>query len=144
MILLPLRSFLYNLPVITRYYKHVTIKSGKKTRHCKATVSILCLYVILYTLLLNYIPPTSTLAHSFAYFLISGYLLLTPHISGVDCITVAWTHFPCYFFFPKQRACSQAITLSICTLLGYIPTIHTEKNWDFFWNSIWIHVLRQR
>ena len=39
-------------------------------------------------------PPPPTLPHSFAYFLISGYLLLTPHISGVDCIAVAWTPEP--------------------------------------------------
>ena len=97
------------------------LSQGKKhasPRHCKATVSILCLYVILYTLFLNYIPPppppthTHTLPHSFAYFLISGYLLLTPDISEVNCIAVALT--------PEPIKYDPNI---ICTLLGYIPKI---------------------
>ena len=85
-------------------------------------MSILCLYIFdtqaqiqgpfLYTLLLNYIPPPPPLPHSFAYFLISGYLFLTPDILEVDCIAVAWTresikwpqhyiHVPCWVIYQK-------------------------------------------
>lgn len=57
-------------------------------------------------------PDTHTLPHSFAYFLISGYLLLTPDISEVNCIAVALT--------PEPIKYDPNI---ICTLLGYIPKI---------------------
>ena len=66
-------------------------------------------------------PHTHTLPHSFAYFLISGYLLLTPDISEVNCIAVALT--------PEPIKYDPNI---ICTLLGYIPKIWSIlKNLEF-------------
>ena len=103
----------------------------------KATVLILCLYFfntpaqiqgpLLYTLLLNYIPP---IPHPFDYFLISGYLMLqTPNISGVDRIAVPLTpvnsHWPqhCMYrvgLYTKNFIYTEKFGIPFETQFGYM------------------------
>ena len=84
------------------------------------TVSILYLYVfdtpaqIQGLFLFNYIPPPPQLPPLFAYFLISGYLLQTTNILGVDCIAVSLTPKPIKYD-------PNIIMYHVAT--GYIPKI---------------------
>ena len=121
--------------------KNNMYRSPRHWIYFKATVSILCLYFFdtpaqiqgpfLYTSLLNYIPPPHSLIHLLIFLLI--FRLFTSN---------AW------YFRSWPYSCPLTLVNSHQTPTLYVPcwVIYQKfdlywKIWNFFWNSIWIHVL---